>query len=185
MIISESGLLRAMKEAHKSGGYHVATEIDEGGYINLIITTPTWAIVAEKKAMSRKVLALIVEHLGEIPKPGQAFQVKRKEPQTEIFEVVQKSVRSFHSEGDSLRILNRTDLTLGDARLWQRKEDQRIFKIAQNLEDIMLIAYGTVHIIEDERVMMRDTESRVYVSVEATEGHEQERLDHLAKIQWA
>lgn len=185
MIIAESGLLRAMKDAHKASGYHVAAEIDEAGIENIIITTASWAVIAEKKAMPRKVLGLIVEHIGEIPKPGEAFQIKKKEPQTEIFEVVQKSIRSIHAEGDVLRTMKRTDLTLGGFRLWQRKEDLRIFKLGSGLEDIMLVGYGTVHVIRDEKFMVRDMESRVYLSIDSAEGHEQERLNHLAKIQWA
>ena len=185
MIIEESGLMRAMKEAFKASGYHVAAEIDEAGIENIVITTASWIVIAEKKAMPRKVLGLIVEHLGEIPKPGEAFQVKKKEPQTEIFDVVQKSIRCIHAEGDVLRTLKRTDLTLGGFRLWQRKEDLRIFKISSGLEDIVQVGYGTVHMIRDEKMMMRDMESRVYLSVEITESREQERLDHLAKIQWA
>lgn len=185
MIIEESGLLRAMKEAYKSGGYHVAAEIDEAGIENIVITTASWIVIAEKKAMPRKVLGLIVEHIGEIPRPGEAFQIKKKEPQTEIFEVVQKSIRCIHMEGDILRTVKRTDLQLGSFRLWQRKEDMRIFKLSTSLEDIVQVGYGPVHMIRDEKMMLRDMESRVYLSVEISQGPEQERLDHLAEIQWA
>ena len=47
--------------------------------------TTTWRATCILKNMPRKVLGLIVEHLGEIPEAGQAMQVKQGAPQRKLF----------------------------------------------------------------------------------------------------
>ena len=66
MVIEEKGMLAAMKDAYKGGGYKVAVE-DSAGCENMILHTAMWTVVVLKKELPRKVLAMIVEHVGEVP----------------------------------------------------------------------------------------------------------------------
>lgn len=184
MIVNEKGLIRAMKEAYKGLGYNVAAGDNDSGIENIIIATNFWAVVIEKKNLPRKVLGLIAEHVGDIPKLGEAFQVKKKEPQTEIYEIATRVLRDIHAGDKPLKLVKRTDLTLGCYQLWQRKDDLRIFKLDPELEDIILLSRGTVRIVGDDMLMIDDLESRAYIAVEKIDAKEQDRLDHLSKIQW-
>lgn len=87
MVVSEKGLLRAMKDAYKADGYTVAVD-DGGGIEDLILHTQAWTVTIEKNEVPGKILGLITEHLRKLPQPGEAFRVKKKETQTEIYGAV-------------------------------------------------------------------------------------------------
>ena len=73
MIISESGLVRAIKSAYKTG-YTV-----ENTGNDVIIYTVGWLVRCEWTNLPRKVLAAIVEHLGMIPEKDKAVSIKKNE----------------------------------------------------------------------------------------------------------
>lgn len=184
MIVNEKGLLKIMKEAHKSYGYSVAATNDAIGVESIIIITQKCVVVGDKKNMPRKVLALIVEHMGELPHCGEAFQIKKNEPQTEIFDAATQTLKDMHSENKSLRVIKRTDLTLGGYRLWQRKEDLKMFKLDPVLENVLEISRGIHRIVGDDVLMMVDKESRAYVYFEKPDKNGSAGLDHLSQMQW-
>lgn len=183
MIVNEKGLLRAMKAAYKAMGYNVAAEL-QSGIENIFLTTGVWGVIIEKKNVPRKVLGLIAEHVGDIPEDGEAFQVKNKEPQTELFTIATQLIRGIHAGDKPLRTVKKTPLMLGGYQLWQRKEDLKIFKVNPALEDILLTRRGTVRIVGDEMLMLDDLESRAYISVERPDENEQKMLEHLSQVQW-
>lgn len=183
MVINEKGLMKVMKDAHKSSGYCVAAE-NNADMENIILCTNRWVAVVEKKNLPRKVLGLIAEHVGDIPGPGEAFQVKKKEPQTEIYDVATQTIRMIHAGNKPLRIVKRTQLTSGGYQLWQRKEDLRIFKVDPALEEVVNLARGTVRIVGDDTLMIDDLESRAYITVEKIDQNEKAMFDHLSEIQW-
>ena len=77
MIISEKGLVRAMKSAWKAGGYRVA-DISGGA----VIWTSDWCVRCGWHSLPRKVLGLIVEHAGIIPERDHALALmKNMDPQ--------------------------------------------------------------------------------------------------------
>lgn len=86
MVIDEKGLLSAMKAAFKkqSTGYKVAADDEEE---ELILSAPGWTAIIARENTPRKVMGLIVEHLGDLPRDGTAFQVQDKNAQAEIFSV--------------------------------------------------------------------------------------------------
>lgn len=183
MVVNETGLMRAMKEAYKSAGYCVAAE-NTGDMENIILCTNTWAAIIEKKNMPRKALGLIAEHVGEIPQPGQAYQVRKGDPQTEIYDVVNQTIRAIHAGDKPLRIVKRTQLTMGCYQLWQRKDDLRIFQVNPALEEILMLSRGTVRIVGDDTLMLDDLESRAYIAVEKVADQEKAAFEHLSQMQW-
>ena len=184
MIVNEKGLLKIMKEAHKSYGYSVAATDDAIGAESIIIITQKCVVVGDKKNMPRKVLALIVEHMGELPHCGEAYQVKKNEPQTEIFDAATQTLKDMHANNKPLKVIKRTDLTLGGFRLWQRKEDLKIFKLDPVLENVLETSRGIHRIVGDDVLMMEDKESRAYVYFEKPNKNGSAWIDHLSKMQW-
>ena len=88
MIISESGLVRAIKDAQKHGGYTVAVEED-----TVAIYGQEWFIKCRRPMLPRKALATIVEHIGTIPEDGVPITVmKNTEPQQVMAEVARDDI---------------------------------------------------------------------------------------------
>lgn len=183
MVINEKGLLRAMKEAHKVTGYTVAVE-NQGGIDNLIITTNKFAVVMEKKNTPPKIRGLIAEHLLDFPRVGEAYEVKKKEPQMEIYDAATSFIRNVHAGDKPLQIIKRTNLTMCGYTLWQRKSDLKMFEVDPELEDIMNLARCTARIVGEETLMLDDLESRAYITVQKIDANGQKMIDHLSQIQW-
>lgn len=77
MIISEKGLVRAIKRAYKNSGYVVMNTGDA-----VAIYTENWFVLANRALLPRKVLATIVEHMGMIPEKDMPTSIiKDTEPQ--------------------------------------------------------------------------------------------------------
>lgn len=72
-MIDERGLLAAIKDAWRTGGYGV---VGNGG--ELVLQGSGWLAVLPRGIVPRKVLDLLVEHLGEIPE-GAAWKVYKKQ----------------------------------------------------------------------------------------------------------
>lgn len=184
MIINEKGLIKIMKEAYKGYGYSIAVTDDVAGNESVIIITKECIVVGDKKKMPRKVLGLIVEHMGDLPVSGEAYQLRKGHPQTEIFDAATATLKEIHADNKPLTVVKRTDLTLGGYRLWQRKDDLKIFKIDPVLEDILDISRGIHRSVGDELLMMEDKESRAYVHFEKPDQKGGAWLDHLSQMQW-
>ena len=181
MVVDEKGLIRAMKEAYKADGYKVAVE-DKADIENVIIAAPLWTVVIQKSELPRKVLGLIAEHLGEIPFPGTAYQVQKKQTQTEIFSMVAGAVMDFHSGEKEKRIVRRTNLTVGGYPIWQAA-DKRVVEVNPDREDIM--SSSTVRLIGDDLLMIDDDVSRAYIRCYTPkEEKELEQLRYLSQFQW-
>lgn len=74
MIISERGLVKAMKAALKEEGFFVA-RIEN----RLIVYSEEWYVEMNIHEAARKVLAFIVECLGGIPAEGETYTLQRGE----------------------------------------------------------------------------------------------------------
>lgn len=72
-MINEKALCAAMKSAWRGGGYEV---VGYGESNRLWINAENWGVELKQTEAPRKVLALLVEHLGEIPR-GTAWNVSK------------------------------------------------------------------------------------------------------------
>lgn len=184
MVVNEKGLLSAMKNAHKADGYQVAVD-ESGGIVNMIIHNPMWTVVIMKSELPRKVLAMVVEHIGEIPSVGTAFQVKKKETQTEIFNIVAGAPMDYHSDNQPRRIARRTSLILGGFPLWQTATDQKVVKVYPDYEDIINWGNNLVRLVGDDVLMIDDDVSRAYIrATKPKDGPELSMMNHLSQIKW-
>lgn len=184
MVVNEKALVREMKEAWKRDGYEIANRT-AGGVEEMVLNTAEWTVVIRKEKLPRKVLGLIAEHLGEIPGPGDAWLVKKKETQTEIYQQVVGVLDDYHTMEKGLRIIRRTSLTMGGSPLWQAASDHKVILVNPDLEDLMEWGTFLVRISGDEHLIIDDMESRCYIRCkESKDTKEIEKLNHLAKVTW-
>ena len=180
MVVNEKGLLKAMKEAYKLDSYTVA--VDEA---DLILRTVKWTVVLHMEDAPSKVLALITEHIQKLPAPGTAYQVKKKETQTEIFRMVKEEILNFHTSEKPRRIIRRTELTLGGFPLWQAATEKTVVKVCPDYEDILSIDNTVIRLVGDNVLFADDMTSRAYIlCAPAKDVKQLEQLNHLSKIQW-
>ena len=185
MVVDEKGLLAAMKEEYKSLGYKVAAD-DRSGVENVIISAPLWTVVIRKEDLPRKVLGLIAEHVGEIPEAGTAYQVSKKQTQTEIFSMTMQVVEDFDIGNKDRRIIRRTDIVLGGYPIWQTATDRRVVEVNPDMEDLMNWGRHVVRLAGDDLLYVDDDVSRVYIrcSLPKDDPARLEKLAHLAELQW-
>lgn len=188
MVISEKGLLHAMKDAYKADGYTVAVD-DSGGGEDLVLLTPIWTVVIQKNEVPGKILGLITEHLRKLPKPGEAYRVKKKETQTEIYNMVMGTVEDFRTEEKKRQNIRRTNLTMDSFRLWQAAETKTVVKVFPDYEDILrLESFGVmtgIRLVGEDVLLADDMVSRAYIRcARPKEASQLEQLAHLEKFQW-
>lgn len=184
MVIDEKGLMAAMKDAYKAEGYKVAVE-DSAGIENVILHTSMWTVVVMKKELPRKVLGLIAEHIGDIPKPGTAYQVKKKETQTEIFNMVADAPLDYQSGEKKRRVIRRTSLVLGGFPLWQTATDEKVVKVLPDEEEIINWIGCDVILIGEDVLVADDDISRAYIRCTIPKDpQERKMLEHLGKVKW-
>lgn len=149
-MIDERGLLAAVRSAWRGGGYEVV-----GNGQELVLRGQGWLAVLPRGIAPRKVLALLVEHLGEIPE-GAAWKVyKRQGAQAQMVDMALEAVdtirRELESESDP-REAHRTAMTWKNWEIWQT-EDMKVATFdpalaAMGVGDAM--AYGRRLVWDDE-----------------------------------
>ena len=98
MIVDEKGLCRVIKQAYKTGGY---TVMEEDG--NIMVWAEEWFVQTEARKLPKKVLGLLVEHLGTLPGAPTVLQ-KNADPQLELAEVAAQDVAFWHGVGEGARL---------------------------------------------------------------------------------
>ena len=183
MVIEEKELLKAMKDAKKTCGYYVALKNDDEDSEIIIQVPGRWKVTVLQQNISRKVLGLITEHLGKFMSPGDAYQVKKKEPQTVIYSIATDSFMDDETEAQTPVRIRRTDLDYQGAGLWQRDGDNKMFCIAPELEDMMDSHGRNVYIHGDKVISITGAVSSVFV-IPANMGSDSGKMDHLSGIRW-
>lgn len=182
MVIAESGLCAVMKDAFrkKSTGYKVAADLPEEDEEELILSGPGWTAFINREHIPRKVLALIVEHMGDIPRVGQAYHVKEKNTQAEILNI------AIPNECEPVKgaLVRRTNLTYNGYQIWQRTDNQTVFMLDTKMEALMDNYNRDVVLTQDGQFYLEGVASRLYVRPQQVKQNESTALHHLAKLQW-
>ncbi len=160
MVINDKGLIKAMKEARKTEGYSVSID-DTVLPRKMILRGPGWLVICEAQSVPRKVLALIVEHMGNIPTPRTAYRVKSRDVQTEIFETAEVIEESVALSGTEERELRETALDVYGNGVWQAVGNQAVM-VSKQLLSIATIA-GAVLLTGGNWVHVPGDLSQVYV----------------------
>ena len=161
MVISESGLCAAMKAAFKkkSTGYKVAACLSKDGEEEIILSAPNWIAIINRENAPRKVLALIVEHVGDLPAEGKAYQLQDTKAQTEIYSMAVPEL----SEPVADATVKRTQLQYMGYQIWQRTDNQNIFMISPKHEDMLDHYNRPVTVAENGMVYAEGLVSRLYL----------------------
>ena len=182
MVISEKGLCAAMNVAFKkkSVGYKVAVQRSEKGVEEIVLSAPGWTAIITRENAPQKVLALIVEHMGDLPKEGEAFQVQDKKAQAEILSM------AVPDEGDAVVsvTVKRTQLNYNGYQIWQRTNDQKVFMMPAQREDMLDSYNRQVCMTEKGMFCAKGVASRLYIQPLQVAQNEMPALHHLAKLQW-
>lgn len=132
-MIGENALCAAMKAAWRGTGYEVYAQED-----TLVITTEEMGVEMSRKNASRKVLALLALHLGEIP-DGTAYSVRKAGAQQEMLDVAMghwDGVRN-RVDGAERHALRRTPMDWKNRGVWQEDGTGRVHAFDRDLTDII------------------------------------------------
>lgn len=122
-MLSERGMAAALKAAYKSGGYKAA--FSEG---KLLIRCNAWAVELDEDYLMPKVLGIVTEHIGVVPKtPAAYFCQKKMDPGSSC------SLDDELNAWDKLREqaesadtpIRRTRVRLDGYEIWQTREGLR------------------------------------------------------------
>ncbi len=182
MIINEKGLCAAMTDAFrkKSNGYKVAMQQVDGKAPELVLSTQDWMAIIKKEHAPRKVLALIVEHLGDLPKIGQAFHVRDDNVQTEIFNMAVPEHKEIQTNVD----IKRTQITYMSHIIYQREDNCIVYMIPPKLENLLDGKLLPLSLAEDGRLLQRGLASQVYIKPYVPMQGDAQALQNLAKHKW-
>ncbi len=183
MVINESGLCAAMKAAYKkkSTGYKVASRIARGGAEEIVLSAPGWTAIITRENAPRKVLGLIVEHVGDLPQVGQAFQVQDTKAQAEIFDMAVPELEELAAGA----VVKRTQLNYNGYQIWQRTDDGTVFMMPPKHEDMLDNFNRQVKTMDNGTLFYAEgIASRLYLQPLQIQQNELTALHHLAKLQW-
>ena len=135
-MINERALLTALKNDWKGVGYTVGRTGD-----SLLLDGDYWALCCTMEVLPRKVLALLVEHLGEIPEAGDCWQVSKSAGnQTALLQVRRKE---FMDKLDArAEAAAQTKLTFGGWRVWQETQSLKVLLMDEELTSIVVLPQG-------------------------------------------
>ena len=171
-----------MKKAYKEAGYKVAG-VEHDGEDKILIAAPGWCVLILKEKTPRKVLGLIVEHMGDIPRMGEAYQVQKKQVQTEIHGVTTQILEKLHDAQVERRQVKPTGLHWGRYILCQRLDDLRIVKLNPDTGSIMNAA-PKMDMLGEDIITVHGRASDVYIDISKTLHEEETQMDHLSRMQW-
>ena len=156
-MIDERSLLAAIKDAWRTGGYSV---VGNGG--ELVLQGSGWLAVLPRGIVPRKVLALLVEHLGEIPDAAAWKVYKKQGAQAQMVDMALEAVDMALEAVDTIRRelesepnpqeAHRTAMTWKNWEVWQT-EGLKVATfdpslVAMGVGDAM--AYGQRLVWDDE-----------------------------------
>ena len=180
MVINESGLCAAMKAAFrkKSTGYKVSSRNNGDGETEIILSAPGWVAIIAKKSAPRKVLALIVEHMGDLPKPGQAFQIQDQQAQSTIYEMAVPALPE-----NTAAEVKRTTITYKGDRIYQCA-DNTVYMVSPKVEALLASTLLPLTMTEREWFCTKGMASTLFLSPEDTMQDETAALGHLEAFRW-
>ena len=187
MIVKEKGLLRLMKEAYKSSGYTVmVTRIVAEDY--LYMSHWGWKVGIRMDTVPRKVLGLLVEHLGKLPVNGDSFKVAKDDVQTELFAVADgpfKDLLQCIDHWESHKKMRRTSLEWAGCPVWQSPRDLSIVLMDPALGEIAEFGDASLDVrLEGTQLMIRGSRSFAAVGKGFVNDGDKPLLEHLTNVQW-
>lgn len=182
MVINESGLCAAMKDAFRkrSTGYKAALRRLPGENPEIILSTQDWTVILDRENAPRKVLALLVEHLGDLPQSRKAFHVKDGDVQTEIYQMAVPDEAAAQLDV----AVKRTQITYMGHVLYQREDTGEVYMIPQKLENLLDGKLLPLNVAGDGRLFQGGLASRVYIKPYVPTQGDSQALQYFAEYRW-
>lgn len=188
MVINDKALVREMKEAYKGWGYTVM--VMDGDKWVISSKDNNWIVTIDgQNNVPNEVLALIVLHMGELPKWQTCHRIYKLDKsicvQKEVYKVAakdQEALEKMALEADPQEV-RRTALVYGRRRVWQNLENRQILLINPQYEGLMDIGPESMIRAVGGQIYLEGEISCVYIS-RARGGANEELLEHLAQVSW-
>lgn len=176
-MINGKALLRQMKRDYKYLGYDLYAYNDDGD-TRYFLRTNEWAIDVAARNLPRKVLALVVEHTGELPDKG-AVNVGKNGIQTEILgmEDVEQITRRKGVHISKAPIMYR------EYELWQAPKDLNVAALRPDIRAIVNIENARQTLYDDNTVFWTDGDTTIAITCERDMPQGEARLA-LRNIRW-
>ena len=160
-MIDEKKLVKALKSAAKAG-YNLF--VTEGKAPLLYLFTPDWLLRLPMRELPRAVLALIVEHTGRIPEPGDCSAVYADGEQAILPEPAQEEI-ARRETGDVLDPVRCVPLRWGPRVLYQSAGSLRVWSVMPGA--LTLIAEDAerkfAEILGGDRMLWRSDDTELIV----------------------
>ena len=186
MILNEKAVCSAMKQDVKDGGYVVFGMMHEDERWIGISGYGGWIVLAAQTVMPRKILALIVEHAGELPEAGQSWKLERPKKgeiqrQDTLFTIVGGEAAEL-MDGEWATDLAKIPMTLEGYSLWQDRENLRVKLVSPELED--LAVWGGKAKFNGHWMAAGGLTSWCFITREPDNMTHEVWLKHLSQMSW-
>lgn len=189
MVVNDKALVRELKEAYKGWGYTVmVTEYDQW----VFRSADNWIVMIDgQDNVPNEVLALIVLHMGHLPRENTCHRIYKSEKSTciqkEVFNVAEDTWRGFvkmRMETDGCPVeIRMTPLVYGRRRVWQERHSKSVLLIDPRFAGLMDVGAESVIRRVGENICLEGEISEVYIS-RARGGASEDALEHLSQYSW-
>lgn len=180
MTIYDKGLIRAMKQAYRDGGYYVAVT-DNG----VLIESDNWGAEIAAEAVPNSVKSLIVLHNGSLPNMNTAVHVSKGECADAMLESVTGTMDDLakaYTESKGSRI-KPTRLTMDGCRVWQTTDRMRVRLVDVDDQQILAGQVLDGYLIAG-CIYGRNWFGRMYIRTQMVLQEDAPLIEHLAQMQW-
>lgn len=180
MTIYDKGLLRAIKQAYKDGGYDVA--LTESG---VLIQADGWGVEIVTEAVPNSVKSLIVLHNGSMPRMNSAVHVQKGECSDMILDMVVGTMddldKAYTANGGL--VIKPTRLTFDGYRVWQLADTLSVRLVDVENQQI-LTGEKWDAVLVNGIIYGRNWFGSVYIRTEMVVPEDKPLLHHLSQMQW-
>lgn len=189
MVINDKALVRELKEAYKGWGYSVmVTDNDQW----VFRSADNWVVMIDgQDNVPNEVLALIVLHMGHLPREMTCHRIYKSEKSTciqkKVYNVAEDTWRGWvkmRMETDACPVeIRRTPLVYGRRRVWQERNSKAVLLIDPRFEGLMDVGAESLIRRVGENICLEGEISEVYIS-RVRSGAPEDAMEHLAQYSW-
>ena len=177
MTIYDKGLIRAMKQAYRDGGYDVAVT-DNG----VLIQSDGWGVEIAFDAVPNSVKSLIVLHNGSLPVMNKAVHVSKGECSEAILEVVTGTMDDL-AKMQAGRRIKPTRLTMDGCNVWQTTDRMDVHLVDVDDQQILAAQIVNCYLIAGV-IYGRNWFGSMYIRTRTVQHEDVSLVEHLSEMQW-
>jgi hypothetical protein len=180
MLISERGLVKAMKSAYKKAGYTMVSSEEQ-----IILYTKHWYLRADWPQFPAKALALIVEHLECLPDQEWALEIRDgAEPQHVLPDAVGSDVGEW-LEGGSQDTATRVPIWFADYAIYQSESGRKCYGVEP--VSLGIVDEGTAEqeaalVVEDDRLRWNNAGCEIIIRAARPTGRADDQAGYVTAV---